>query len=318
MSILQNAIDSICIGLEDYESKDERRIPSATRNIFAGILLLFKHRLCQLSPEDSDEVLIKQRVLPQIDSKGAIRWIGQGKKTVDVQNIKERFKSLGIVVNWNRLEKINAYRNNIEHYYSSQSPTSVQQLISDSFVIIRDFIAGELNQDPKSLLGEESWQIMVEISEVYEKEKSLCISALESLSYINSSICDAFTRYQCQECGSELIEPHKRSIEALHAQFNCRSCGHVEDYEQIINKVISEYYAADHYLAMTDGNDVPTVDCPSCGDGIYLVQDRVCASCGYTAAASCMRCGGNIPPEEISDSELCGYCAYMYQKLMSE
>ena len=107
MSILQNAIDSIAIGLEDYESTDDRRIVSSTRNIFAGILLLFKHKLCELSPQGTDEALIKQRVLPTIDSTGAVNWIGKGAKTVDVFNIEERFKSLNIVVDWTRLKKIN-------------------------------------------------------------------------------------------------------------------------------------------------------------------------------------------------------------------
>jgi len=32
MSILKKAIDSIAIGLEDYDSSDERRIVSAARN----------------------------------------------------------------------------------------------------------------------------------------------------------------------------------------------------------------------------------------------------------------------------------------------
>ncbi|MBW1777587.1 MAG: hypothetical protein JRJ54_08335, partial [Deltaproteobacteria bacterium] len=134
MSILKNAIDSIAIGLEDYQSTDERRIVSSARNIFAGILLLFKHKLCELSPAGSDEVLIKQKVLPEIDATGAVRWIGKGKKTVDVQNIRDRFESLGISVDWKRLERINKYRNNIEHYYSNLNTQSVQQLISDSFL----------------------------------------------------------------------------------------------------------------------------------------------------------------------------------------
>jgi hypothetical protein len=68
MSILQNAIDSIALGIEDYSNPDPRRLISCTRNIFAGILLLFKHKLSQLSSPDSDEVLIKQQVLPTIDS----------------------------------------------------------------------------------------------------------------------------------------------------------------------------------------------------------------------------------------------------------
>jgi hypothetical protein len=46
MSILQNAIDSIQVGVEDYNQEDERRNASAIRNIFAGILLLYKERLC--------------------------------------------------------------------------------------------------------------------------------------------------------------------------------------------------------------------------------------------------------------------------------
>lgn len=52
MSILKNAVDSIALGLEDYETsiaeEDERRIISCTRNIYAGILLLFKHKLSSI------------------------------------------------------------------------------------------------------------------------------------------------------------------------------------------------------------------------------------------------------------------------------
>lgn len=94
MSILNNAIDSIILGLEDYESSDHRRLISCARNIFVGILLLFKHKLSILSPEDSDEVLVKQQVLPKKDPTGKIVWEGKGKKTVDVNQIKERFESL--------------------------------------------------------------------------------------------------------------------------------------------------------------------------------------------------------------------------------
>jgi hypothetical protein len=43
MSILQNAIDSIQIGIEDYENGDDRRSISAVRNIAAGTLLLYKN-----------------------------------------------------------------------------------------------------------------------------------------------------------------------------------------------------------------------------------------------------------------------------------
>lgn len=222
MSILQNALDSIAIGLEDFESIDERRIISSTRNIFAGILLLFKHKLCELSPAGSDEALIKQRVLPEVDATGAVNWIGKGKKTVDVQNIKDRFESLNISVDWKRLERINKYRNDIEHYYSTLNNESVQQLISDSFIIIRDFIADELEKDPKLLLGEDYWKILVDVNEVYAKEKQECDSSLEKLEYFSNEILNALQAYRCNECGSGLIETED-SDKAIEASFKCRA-----------------------------------------------------------------------------------------------
>ena len=63
--ILDNSIGAIDLGIEDFKlsEKDPRRLQSAVRNLFAGILLLFKSKLAELSKED-DEALIKEKVLP--------------------------------------------------------------------------------------------------------------------------------------------------------------------------------------------------------------------------------------------------------------
>jgi hypothetical protein len=313
MSILKNAIDSIAIGLEDYQAPDERRIVSSTRNIFAGILLLFKHKLCELSPSDSDESLIKQRVLPEIDATGAVKWIGKGNKTVDVQNIRERFESLGITVDWKLLERINKYRNDIEHYFSTLNTQSVQQLISDSFLIIRDFISEHLNEDPKRLLGNESWSVLIEVNEVYEKEKSECIEDIEELDFFNDEIINAFESYSCDECGSGLITPSERNIEAVCAEYTCKSCGKTLPYEDIVKLAVSDYFSYEVYLSHTDGGDSPITDCPEC-DGIYLYDEGICSSCGHVAEHVCRRCGSTIMPEELSSEPFCGFCAHMMSK----
>ncbi len=75
--------------------------------MYAGILLLFKHKLALLSPAGSDDVLIKKRVSPKLGKAGEIIWAGEGGKTVDVRQIKERFESLGIDTHWDRIKKIN-------------------------------------------------------------------------------------------------------------------------------------------------------------------------------------------------------------------
>ena len=318
MSILKNAIDSIAIGLEDFESTDDRRIVSSTRNIFAGILLLFKHRLCELSPDGSDEALIKQKVLPEIDATGAVNWIGRGKKTVDVQNIQDRFKSLKIEVDWKRLQRINNYRNDIEHYYSTMNQESVQQLISDSFLIIRDFISDELKEDPKALLGDDYWKVLVDVNEVYEKEKNKCCASVDELDYFSDDISEAIKAYRCDECGSGLIEATENSGDGKESSFTCRSCNHSQSYDEIVNPAVTEYFAVDAYLSHKDGGDTPIIDCPSCYEGTYIFHEGVCVMCGDSATHECSRCGCNIPPEEISDSSICGYCAHMWERMKAE
>ena len=219
MSILKNATDSIAVGLEDYASPDQRRVISCARNVFAGILLLFKHKLSLLSSPDSDEALLKQRVLPVLDKGANLKWKGNGSKTVDVQGIKERFESLEIDVDWKRIDKINKLRNDIEHYFSNLKHEAIRSLISDSFVIINDFIRKHLGADPKVLLGDVAWAVLIEVNEVYEREKSECRVALQALEFFDDEILNAFERYSCGECGSGLIMPSVRGGDARNADY---------------------------------------------------------------------------------------------------
>lgn len=313
MNILKNAVDSIAIGLEDYSSPDQRRVISCTRNIFAGILLLFKFKLSLLSSPDSDEALIKQRVLPVLDENDNLQWKGKGRKTVDVQNIRERFKSLNIDVDWNRIDRINNFRKDIEHYYSTLNQEAIRSLISDSFIIINDFIRKHLNEDPKILLGDEAWAVLIEVNEVYEREKAECFAAIQELEFFNSEIMSAFEGYSCDECGSGLIMPSVHEGEAIEADYICKSCGKSLPYEDIVKLAITDYYSYEVYLSYTDGGDSPITDCPEC-DGIYLYNEGICSSCGHAATHVCQRCGSTIMPEELFAEPFCGYCAHMMSK----
>ncbi len=313
MSILKNAVDSIAIGLEDYQSTDERRIISSARNIFAGILLLFKHKLAELSPPDSDEALIKQKVLPTLNA-GEVNWVGKGPKTVDVRDIEDRFKSLGIELDWKRLEKIHKYRNNIEHYYSDLTHESIQRLISDSFLIIRDFASIHLRRDPKELLGEEAWAVLVEVNEVYEREKLECVEKIKRLSFYSDEISLALSEYSCNECGSGLIAPLGESDDAIEEEFECRSCNESYVYENIINRALPEYFRDLIYFSHKEGDYIPLTGCPHCLENLYLYNEKICAGCGEAAEHECNVCGSTMNPEEISEDPICSSCLYMMEK----
>ena len=124
MDLLTNAIESIRVGVEDYEEGSHGRLLAAVRSIHAGILLLYKEALRRLSPAGSDEALVKAKIVPKRNAQGIVEFFGGGKKTVDVQQIRERFTTLGIVTDWTRFDRITDVRNDIEHYYTKLNQKS--------------------------------------------------------------------------------------------------------------------------------------------------------------------------------------------------
>ena len=254
--ILKNAVDSISLGIEDYQlgigdckPSDPRRLVSCTRNLFAGIILLFKHKLAKLSPPGSDEVLIKQHILPIQNSEGNIEWQGRGKYTIDVQEIRKRFKNLGIFIDWERIDKIKEYRNNIEHYYSSEPYNSIRTLITDCFIVIRDFVREHLKMDPLKLFGTDTWKVLTDVANVYEKEKLECVEHIKSIDFEYDKLETALIEYRCEKCESGLIDVVSQVTDIFDAKFKCRSCGRIWDFVSIVDQVVFEYFSARNRLS---------------------------------------------------------------------
>ena len=301
------------MGIEDFESADNRRLISCTRNLFAGVLLLFKHRLSEMSPAGSDEVLIKQNVLP-VETNGQVVWQGEGKKTVDVRQIQERFQSLRIDVDWTRIGKINRYRNDVEHYFSSLSHSAVQTLIQDCFVVIRDFVRNELHLEPLDIFDPETWGVFTNVAEVFQKEKAQCVLHIRRIDWKYDVLTEALVDCTCRKCGSGLLEvdPNNGSREAV--LFTCLSCGDESDFEAMTNRAIGHYFAGENHNSVRDGGSPSTIDCPECRNETYLLDDDVCVFCEESVNRTCERCCCEIPPEELDGGGLCGYCAHMMSK----
>ncbi|MFA4907152.1 MAG: hypothetical protein WC602_02695 [archaeon] len=314
MSILNNAVDSIILGIEDYQSPDPRRLLSATRNLVAGILLLYKHKLASLSPVGSDEALIKQRVLPVADATGSVTWRGKGTKTVDFQQIRERCESLGISVGWKRIQKIVEHRNDIEHYFTSLIQSDIRSLIADAFILIRDFVRVQLDEDPLHLFGEATWSVLSNVAEVYNKEKKECETNINSIDWRYTQLKDALLEWQCPDCGSGLIDVKITGVDRWKSIFKCRSCGKEHDFEDGAEKAIIEFYAWQNYDSIKHGGDPATILCPNCSHETYDLDENCCILCEESVERECKRCGVDIPPEEIDGDGYCSFCAYNMAK----
>jgi hypothetical protein len=315
MDLLTNAVESLRAGVEDYAEGSHGRMLSAVRSIHAGILLLYKEALRRMSPAGSEEVLLKAKVLPRRDSNGSIEFFGEGRKTVDIQQIKERFVGLGIVTDWARFDQMTTVRNDVEHYFTKAAKKTLEGVVSNAFILARNFIATQLAEDPLKLLGPETWEAMLDVSEVYEAERDECLSLLRGINWLSDPLAEGVLVLACDACGGSLLRPEgqtKTYSDEMNLQ--CRGCGETVNANAFVPRAIAQALASEAYSAAKDGDETPYTFCPECSEETYIMDEQRCAFCGESAEHTCARCGNSIPAEELGSSPYCGWCDHMMSK----
>lgn len=321
MSMMKNAVDSIWIGMEDFHDDDPRRAVSAIRNFYAGILLLFKCKLQELSPAGSEEALLKKNILPIINqATGETTWVGAGNNTVEVKDIRDRLKSLGVDgIEWKRLENLQKIRNNIEHYYSKDPVDQMKEAIASALHLIIQFCKPHLGKDPVQILGQECWDLLLGVASLYEAELKASKESLASVKWPYSEVTDAVDSMRCSECDSQLIKAIDASAIGAAIEFSCSSCGVNSSYEAVITIALPESMAWSNYVSVKDGGDALIEDCPVCGEGTFLVSQGECAVCfSELEYLFCDACETALCVDEQHFEGLCSYCDYKLGKVIDE
>ncbi|MFO1052755.1 MAG: hypothetical protein U1F36_11120 [Planctomycetota bacterium] len=295
---------SVQLGVEDFGTGNPDRWLSAVRNLHAGILLLFKESLRRLSPPGTDDVLVRERVVPALKG-GAVSFVGQGKKTASTEQIRERFAALDIVADWKRVDRVAKVRNEIEHHFTTANEETLRGLLSDCFLVVRNFMVTTLKVDPAEALGADTWSTMLTVSEVVEQEREDCAGAIAAVEWVSDAVAAAIYELACAECGSLLMRPTTSDPPDV----TCRACGAKEVHEEIVERALREHFALESYRACKEGCSPPLIACPYCEREAYVVDEQRCAACGESCEHVCFMCDMQIPVEELSDGNLCGWCA---------
>lgn len=321
MPILNNAISSIQIGIEDYNciDKDRRRILSSIRNIYSGILLLFKYKLQQISPDDSNDVLIKSKITPQINAKtGLLSWIGTGKKTIDVQEIKNRFKALGISYNEEYLTTLQKIRNDIEHSFTEETESQLKEVITKSFHLIIDFWDKlDLDIQPVELLGNECYRIMLNISTIYDEERKKCLDNLKNFPWKYKQVKNSIDKLKCPSCDSELIKIVDYQEE--NPNFLCMACGDESSYLDVIGSSIYEALEGNSFHNITQGGNPETDTCHWCNNASFSFIEGCCLACHTELSHKvCQYCGEQLSTSEQDLGGICSSCSRGIEKGIKE
>ena len=200
-SLFENAIQSIQLGVEDYQSNDPRRPISAVRNFYAGVLLLAKEVLLREAPNADPRDVLGTRYKPVPDGKGGVELQPATSQTIDFSAIGERFKDFGLSIPRAPLDDLNRIRNDIEHYYTENSREAVREAIARAFPVVVDLFR-LLDEPPAALLGD-TWDVMLDVRAVYDKEQAECVKTFAGVDWYSNLLPGI--GLTCPDCGSELV-----------------------------------------------------------------------------------------------------------------
>ena len=317
--ILDNAIKSIRLGIEDFRTADDDRMLSAARNYYAGLLLLAKECLIRAAPEVDPMEIIGAKFKPVPDGEGGVKHVVEGYATIDLAQLQTRFKDFGLAWPDTDIKKLQRYRNDLEHFHLKEPASALGEAIGSSFTMVVDLF-GTLGEDPQSVL-EDLWETILEQKEAFEKVQKACLASWEPIQWPED--VEHMDRLSCSQCGSSLIgQVDPANSEHTQVQSKCFQCGEEFDFEKTMEMVVEASFGVDAYIMAKEGMSSAIADCPECGSSTYVEAGEisVCYTCGESVSGECIRCGTGINVHEYNSDypDLCSYCAYMTEKVMQE
>jgi len=313
--LVKNAIISIQLGIEDYQSNDPRRPISAIRNFYAGVLLLGKQCLLNAAPAADPMEILASKFVPVPDGDGGVVHKPRGYGTIDVSELQQRFKDFGLGWPPGDVGTLQKLRNNFEHYHSAAPKETIRQAIAACFPTIGGFFA-ILELSPPEELGD-AWTIMLQEDAFFKKQKAESDATFGRIfwggAFANSEL------FQCSSCSSSLIsqsDPMNSDPSSINGR--CVACGEAFGAAETTKLIIDAEFGADDYRSVKDGGESLISDCPECGETTYVTHDdfNQCFLCEHQIDGECGRCGTSLGPHNVSinDSQFCNYCDHVMNK----
>ncbi|UVN46256.1 hypothetical protein [Pseudomonas mosselii] len=330
----ENALTSIRLGVEDFQrcqisgdDGDPSRALSAIRNLFAGVLLLFKYKIatCADSPMDAAALIFNPpEVLPHSDGEGGVEWRPVGKfknTTIDVATIEKRFLAFDIEVDWDVIEKLQMCRNHLEHLHPAHSLGEVADFVAELFPVLQEFIESELEEVPADILGS-SWQTMLQHHNFFVDNKQRCEDAWGEAA-VPEGMQPWLEACKCPRCASTLLAPAQAnlevgdSVESDDDRFEavCVACGH----SFVIATEMIQLLEHAHSYDPRDGSEATLERCHQCDRETFVLEDQRCLWCAAELEyIQCEVCEEPLGQDDQWNGGMCSYHAYAHERFMRD
>lgn len=331
--LYENAVLSIQLGIEDFqlsqrppeEGGNPARALSSVRNLFAGVMLLFKYKLASsvAKPEDAYRLihLPAKEALPSPDGKGGIKWAPEDKyqknKTIEVHHIKERFNTFGVHVDWEVISNLHECRKHLEHLHPRNSLGELAEFVANLFPVLTNFITNELTKSPQEVLGS-AWEIMLAHQTFYLEQQAEC-----ERTWLEAGVPEGMVEFipdcSCGQCGSKLLKASAEHLEEgqtvefdeVSFEYTCVAC----KFKDVFAPRLIDSFEHAFFYWPPDGDEPTYETCYSCNHDTFVIAEESCRWCGneldYT---QCEICHVGLNQDDQINDGLCGYCTYKLSK----
>lgn len=311
--LLDNAVDAVSMGIEDLgmAAYDMRRGVTAVRNVFAGLLLVYKSHLAKISSSVNSALIWKNVSLRNVD--GRWQYVPDERRTVDVDDILRLFKENGIRIDKEKLKRIRRYRNATEHYYDINNVphNTVVEYVVDSLILVRDFIVQYIGKKPEEVFGRDVWHSFLHNNAIVANKRVERAELINGLEWFAPEVKELFLRMGCPHCSSDLLVPQRiDSSKAVEHSFSCFGCGRVSGYDDVVLAFCDDVMFSTIELAENNGIAVMTGfgECPECAGISFSDELGLCIACGYRDEPVCARCNESIVADEMDVYNAHGTC----------
>lgn len=310
--LLDNAIYSIQLGIEDYQSNDDRRPISALRNFYAGVLLLGKECLLNAAPDAEPMEILASKFVPALDADGNLVMTPKGQTTIDLNELRERFGTFQLKWPDGNIKDLQRLRNEFEHFHSKAPKETIRQAIAACFPLVEGFFA-ILQKSPKAALGS-AWDVMLAERAFFKKQKADCDATLQVLPWWDS--VEDSSVFSCTECSSSLLfQTDASNSEPTFITGGCKACGSDFTAEETVEMIVTSVFAVDEFQRVKDGGEQTIYDCPECANPTYVEAGIYvgCYFCQYVIEGECARCSADLTvnTQSVNNPSLCDYCDHV-------
>jgi len=309
--LFENAIESLTVGIEDYQRNSRPRSLSAVRNFYAGTLLLAKEVIVRKVPGADPDEILGARYKPVGNGAGSVQYKAVGNRTIDFDQVAERFRDFGISISHSKLKDLNRIRNDIEHLFTNATHEAVREAIAKAFPVIVELFR-LIDEEPREVLGD-AWLAMLEVRSFYESELEQCEETFAKVDWQSTTLAEA--PKLCPDCGSHLVEhanPENTAYEEARAR--CRACGEEIEAEKLVVTAIERYPELSH-RDIKHGAEPDYTTCHECDLDTFVLSENRCVWCKATLG-TCAVCDEQLTPDnkDPDGDGLCSYHAYVLSK----